>query len=549
MRKLHASVAAERRGGSASPRGHNPPVMRGHAALLWVSCAGFAFAWACHGNDNPNVIYILPDAGDDADAADDVSVDAGEDYYIGVPEGSTNPCSLFDGTDPVAFCIQKRALGAQLSGAYAKTAGVAPSWDSMTGITGTPHSWRDDVGFASSIASFHCSSAIYGDTDLAPQLDAVLPDLAQTIVGELTAAPTGYDGEDYFRLRNAVVGINYVDTAEDATLGDAATIAQLADTFGRNLQGTYAQTVTWDGGDAGTTATLLGTSDGQGHVVYAPAQVVMGAAALLDMAIKHPTDTSAATWVATALSSLQYVWARGRDTVSGLFYQQLVTSGDPGHDALGQGSPTPDALLTDVQAEAVLGFARVQDRLNTLMQAGDAGMDGSTLGQAVYWQDATTIVQALATANLFDGTMSPSQPPPPGAFMAAFIPSTAATDTNKTTIGNAWLLGGFGRVAVGLVSHLSDVVLGQLRAALIEESPPNSSLYSVVTDMGGSSIQTAYLQAASKSYGYDVLFSPDGGTGGQDPTATSYRSDAVAAMVEGFTQLWIDAANPVSCSP
>jgi hypothetical protein len=243
------------------------------------------------------------------------------------------------------------------------------------------------------------------------------------------------------------------------------------------------------------------------------------------------------------------VWAHGRDATTGLFYQQLVTSGDPGHDALGQGAPTPDALLTDVQAGAVLGLARAQDLASSL-QALDAGADGSVGAPPPYWGQATTIVQALATTGMFDGTITPPAPHTPGAFMEAFIPATAAMDQNKTTLGNAWLLGGFHRVASGMVSQLSDVVLGQLRAALIQQKPANSSLYSVVTNASGSgSIQTAYLRASSKDFHYALLFSPDGGTGSQEPAATSYRSDAVAAMVEGFTQLWIGRASPPQCSP
>jgi hypothetical protein len=250
------------------------------------------------------------------------------------------------------------------------------------------------------------------------------------------------------------------------------------------------------------------------------------------------------------------VWARGRDTSTGLFYQQLVTSSDPGHDKPYQGTLANDALLTDVQAEAVLGLSRVQDRVTALAQnapkdggaAGDAG-DSGLPPPLTYFIEAGEIVQALTSVNLFDGATSPPNPAPPGAFMEAFVPSTSVTVTNKTTIGNAWLLGGFHRAAFGAPSKYA-YVLGELRAALVQTMPANSSLYSVVADpTSGIAIQTDYLRAASKDYHFALLFSADGGAGAEEPGSTSYRSDAVAAMVEGLTQLWIGRQNPPQCSP
>jgi hypothetical protein len=548
--------------------------MRRTLALTCLSFASLGLVWACTSN-NPASTGSTSDAGDDSSEAGE---DGGGGFDVPIipgPDAPTQVCKLSDTSDPVALCVEKQALQYQLAGAYSKATGVAPSWDAITGAVtaGAGHSWRDDVGFASSIASYHCSSGVYGDNELTPQLDAVMPDLAHTILAELPQAPSGYDGEDYFRLRNAAAGLYYVN---DST--DAVAIAKLADAFGRNLQTTYAQAVTWTpdagggGGDAGgagdggatQTSTLLGTPDGNGHVIYAPAQVIMGAAALLDMAQRAVADAdaggaaNAATWRATALSALDYVWARGRDTSTGLFYQQLVTSSDPGHDKPYQGATLAnDALLTDVQAEAVLGLSRAQDQLTALRQstsdggvtaAGDAG-DASLPPPLTYFIEADQIVQALTSVNLFDGITSPPNPAPPGSFMEAFLPSTPAIVTNKTTLGNAWLLGGFHRAALGAPSKYA-YVLGEMRSALLQEAPANSSLYSVVTDpTSGVAIQTDYLRAASKDFHFARLFSADGGAGAQEPNASEYRSDAVAAMIEGFTQLWIGRQNPPQCSP
>jgi len=517
--------------------------MNRRLTLLVLPLVSAAVAWSCSKNSGTGGGTPAPDAGDEGGS------DAAPDVPLQPPQDSSTGSCTYNGTDPVAFCLQKTVLQNELSDAYAQGKGVSPSWNAM-GMPGSPHSWRDDVGFAASIGAYHCSSSTYGDNQLTPKLDAIMPDLGATIVGELTSAPTGYDGEDYFRLRAAATGLQYAnDTMHAATLG------QLADAFARNLQTTYAQTVTLP---EGGTATVLGTPDGMGNVAYAPAQVIMAAAALVDMASLHASDPDAgadvSTWAATALAAVDYVWARGRDTSTGLFFQQLVTSDDPGHDALGQGMPTPDALLTDVQAEAVFGLARLQDGVNALIAA-DAGVgDASTPTQSMYWNEANAIVQSMVTAGIFDGNIPDDEagipsPVPAGAFMEALVPSTSAIDTNKTTIGNAWLLGAVHRVGVGMLAPLTDVVQPQLLVAVTQQTPANSSLFTVVTDtQTGNPVQTEYLRASSKDFHYATAFSPDGGTGGQEPGATSYRADATAAVIEGLTQLWRGTPNAPPCS-
>lgn len=504
--------------------------MNRRLGLLAVPFVCAALGGAC--SKNAGTTAAPPDGGDD------VGDDATPDVYLPPPqEASTMHCTV-DGLDPVALCLQKTVLQNELTDAYAKGKGIPPTWDAKGMPSGT-HSWRDDVGFAASIGSYHCSSAVYGDNQLTPMLDAIMPDLGAFIVAELTAAPSGYDGEDYFRLRAAGAGLNH---ANDTT--DAATVMQLADTFARNLRTNYAQTVTLPDH---STATVLGTPDGMGHVVYAPAQVIMAAAALVDMARINASDPSAPKWTATAIAAVDYVWSRGRDTNTGLFYQQLVTSSDPDHDALGQGMPTPDALVTDVQAEAVLGLARLQDGMNAMADP-DATPDNK------YWIEANTIFQSLADAGLFDGDLPLSEaglptPPPVGAFMEALVPSTTTKDTNKTTLGNAWILGAIRRVGVGMSSPLLGDLEPQVLAAVTQQTPASSSLFTVVVDtQTGNPVQTDYLRAASKDFQYATAFSPTGGNSGQEPGATSYRADAVAAVIEGLTQLWRGAPQTASCA-
>lgn len=510
-----------------------------------VPCVCAIVVAACSKSSGSGGTPPGPDGGGDV-----VESDAGPDVPIVPPQdGATGSCS-FNGSDPVSFCLQKIVLQEELSDAYAKGKGVPPSWD-VKGTPGSGHSWRDDVSFAASIGAFHCSSAAYGDKTLAPMLDAIMPDLGMLIVQELSTVPSGYDGEDYFRLRAAATGLA---AANDAT--DAPALAQIADAFGRKLQTSYAQTVTLP---EGGTATLLGTPDGMGNVTYAPAQVIMAAAALVDMANVHASDPDAGAdvpaWVQTALAAVDYVWSRGRDPSTGLFFQQLVTSTDPGHDALGQGMPAPDALLTDVQAEAVLGLARLQDAVNALAASDpDAGIDASAIATSAYWNDANTILQGLVMAGLWDGDLAMGEagipnPAPVGAFMEAYVPSTMATGTNKTTLGNAWILGAAHRLRIAATSQLTDSVEPQLVAALTKQTPANSSLFTVLTDMQtGNPVQTDYLRASSKDFHYATVFSADGGAGGQEPGAASYRADAVAAVIEGLTQLWHGVPNAPPCA-
>jgi hypothetical protein len=290
-------------------------------------------------------------------------------------------------------------------------------------------------------------------------------------------------------------------------------------------------------------------------VAYSPSSTVMAAAALLDMANLRASVAdagAAATWASTAQQVLYYVLARGRDPVTGLFYQSLVTSDDPDHDAVGPGTPTDDSMLTETQAWIVLGLARAQDLLATFQATGgnDAGgSDGSVAVQPVYWTAGDDLAGAVTNAGLFDGTPTPSAPPPPGALMEGLILSGQQLLTDKTTVGNAIMLGGFHRVVIGEGSTLS-YQLGEMRAALTQLQPANSSLLSVVTD-AGDPIQQSFLRAASKGFGYAVAYSPGGDGGGEGPEvgATNYRSDAVHAMIEGITQIWYGAAGDTRCAP
>ncbi len=489
--------------------------------------------------------------GDDAsvEAGSEAGDDAGPPEAGPAPDINTNACTLGDGvTDPVALCTQQQVLRAELQYAYAKGQGVAPGWSSVgpayAPLTG--HAWQDDLGLAGALGAFDCSANVYGNTESTAAFGAALNDLATVLLSELQTQPaplqSTYDGEIYFRLRWAQAGYAAISSAT------ASALKALADAYGASLAAQAYAVAPTDGGPAG--GLIIGTQNMDGSVTYAPAQSAMAAAALLDMASLHLNDDAggALGWASPAALVLGYVASRGRDPATGLYYQSLVTSGDPSHDTPVAATPTSDSMLTETQAWIVLALARAQDLADALQAQQDGGADDSGLPlPETYWTSGASLASAMTAASLFDGTASaPSPPTPPGAFMEGLILSSGALLPDKTTIGNAIMLGGFHRVVLGAGSA-QGFQLGELRAALVQFSPAHSSLFTIVTDPQGNPEQQAYLRAGSKAFGYALAYPVDAGA--LEPGAANYRSDATHAMVEGLTQLWHGAQDDVRCAP
>lgn len=532
-------------------------------ASLALACGAASLVWACNNsNDNPQVVIGTDASTDVADTGSDSLL---SDVIGPLPDSTNDTCTLADHkTDPVAICIQEQVLQFELQYAYTKGKGVAPTWSSAAPYgAGTGHRWQDDLGLAGALGAYYCSSEVYGNNNSTAAFGQVLVDLGPVLSAELKASPpAGYDGETYFRLRWAQAAYNYANDPQTAGI-----LQSMADAYGMALAAqAYAvapSAAVGDagggggdagGGDAGAGnpgnpgGVVIGTKNGDGSVAYAPVQTIMAAAALLDMAHLFAPDPDAGAkahgWATTADQVVTYVLARGKDPKTGLFYQSLVTSGDPGHDALGPGQPTSDTFLVDDQAWIALALARAQDLRNSLPVV-DAG-DAATTPVPLYDTAGADLAAALTGANLFDGTTQPSSPAKPGAFLEGLGP--AGILTNKTTTGNAILLGGLHRVATG-AGTAQAYTLGQVRAALTQALPANSSLFSVVTDSNGNPVQQAYLRAGSKSFGYAASYAPDGGAAGQEQGATDYRTDALIAFVEGITQLWHGEANNPVCAP
>jgi hypothetical protein len=549
---------------------------------------------AC-GNGNSGSPGGTPDAHEEFIENNDVNLDVpplpdASGYVCWIPNSGDKTQGV---SDPVLLCTQDQVLGFVLQYAYVKGTGVMSSWSSVppTYTAGTTHDWRDDLGLAAAIGDFHCSATYYGSTVNIAKYDATLVDLRTILASELPNAMKSYDGALYYRMRSASLAFTYVSDGMDR-----AALASAADAWAANVVTSFTTMVTppaSGGTDAGPSdgsappgpVALIGMPNGNGTVTYEPAQSIMAAAALLDMARVHANDPDAgsapAAWTATAQGTLDYVWNRGRDPVTGLFYQKLVTSQDPGHDALAPGGiPTIDAILTDVQGPAVLGLSRAMRALGASVIP-----DGGSQPSQPYARWANQIVGSMTALALFTGQYPPPlcqmcgqgvEPIPQyaGAFLEGYLPSLGAPVPNLTVAGNAYLFGGF-----ALTTALDpNVVPGctfdpnlnlkscnyenlGIRSALDEytQDPSSSTIpaqhttfLTVVTDQNGNVIQQAYLPAVSKDWGYARAFSPDGGGAGGDaglqPAAGDYGTAANLAMIEGLTQLWLVRPNAPACA-
>jgi hypothetical protein len=494
-----------------------------------------ALVGACGGDDSSPAVP-QPDA-----TADSPAPEAGQDSLLSPGQDSaTVLCTLSDMSDPVGLCTQKAVLRSEIENAWVKGQGVAESWDSTTYAADTDdagrflHSWADDVGFASALASYHCSAGIYGDNEIEAEVDTTLADVASLLQTELATPPATYDGEAYLRLRNTQFAL--FDT-NDSTRARA--IAGIADAYARAIA-TFARAVPGggDAGDAGAAGMVLGTPNADGSVTYAAADAVSGAVALLDMAaLSGAADASAeaAAFESTALAVLDTVWSRARDPRTGLFFTTLVTGAGP-TDAIAPGDD--GSLRLDVQARIVLDLVRAHDKLAKLESSdgGDAGPSPD-----VYFQRSAALLDALSSAQMWDG-VAEHDAGTPGTYVEALLPpaapdAAAVALTNRTTAGNALLLGGLRRLSV---AYGNDSLwhARQLRPALLQSAPTHSSLFSVVSGQQG------FFRAASR--GWDFAAAPDGASG-QEPRAQSYRAAAVAAAIEGLTQLWVAQPNELAC--
>jgi hypothetical protein len=431
--------------------------------------------------------------------------------------GPTIRCTLDNGTDPVGLCAQKLVLGTQHKVAFDPKRGVAQSWDATTSVLDTGpgdavlHDLHDDASYAASIARYHKSSGRYGDDEITGLLDADLVALVPILQAELAPLPAEYAGELYADLRTAAGGLR---VAEHNDLADP--IDALADAYGRAVFDTFY--VALAAGDGGAPDGVIGAAAGGGATAYAPADVATGALALLDLAVRHTAaePAKAATWQQAAVSALDHLWLRARDPATGMYFRALVTSADPGHDALpaaAPGDPPGDALLADVQARVALALVRAQD----LADHNPAELAAVAAYPFEIHAEAAIAAVNAAAAGLWNTSAA--------GYAEGFVPSTSARLGDEPTRANALLLASIHRASLMGNTPFS-TQFKPLRALFTDRTPAHTSLLSVVPD------QTGYFRAAPP--GFD--FTAD--DAGAAPRRKSYFSASIAAAVEGLTELW-----------
>ncbi len=472
-----------------------------------LCASGFAFLAAC-GSD-PQAQPIAPDAAEAAVAADTASPPTSN---VPGEDASRRSCKLDDGSDPLALCIQKAVLRGQHESALT-TNGVVASWDSTsfrpdTDDAGVPlHDVHDDVAYAASIARYHDSSGRYGDTEYTLTLDVDLVKLAPVLKDGLKTLPQEYGGDLYWQLRTATGGLRFIDHKDEADALDL-----VAEAYARAI---YTQHFFSSGmdGDGGPLDGVLATDSVT--LEYAPADVVTGALALLDMASRHAVDdpANAARWQDAARVAIEHVVAHGREPVTKMYLRSLratlpgtgATLDDTSH------APLPaDLLSTDVAATIALALVRAQD----LVVKNPSGLAKvSTYPFEAHAEEA--IASLNGTPSLWDATAF--------GYVDGYVPSATTLITSKSTRANALLFAAIHRASrVGAATYAKQ--LKPLRTLLAERLPPNTTFFSVASDQPG------YFRTVSSTFGFLAA------DGGPPPRAKSYFSSATAAVIEGFSE-------------
>jgi hypothetical protein len=538
---------------------------------------------------------------DASDAPSDQPIgDSGEDTNDGGIQCTfAKDCTNF--VDPVDFCILRSVLLNQHQIGFTPTAGTYASWNYLTlspdvnpATKAKIHDFHDDAAYGASCAAFHNWAVLYSDPQ---ELDADLEALAPILEAELKTLPAEYDGELYFNLRSVADGLTNLDYPSDA-----AKINAIADKYARQIFSTYSFDLPLAGSDGGSAeggAEAGGGSDGGADgsadggpadsgmpdatsssdaggdpryagdgiigvnqepstgvagILYQPASVASAAYALIDLAQRNPADSDYPMWIAAARKALDHIHNRARDSVTGLYYSSLFTTGGI-TDPLGSLSTPTNLLSTEVQAKVLLYLLNSQQLVvaSTMPSGGggdgDGAVDAGELGTLKSLEDfpflprTTSLLGALQF--LWDGayTAEGGIAPVPlgdtgfGGFMDGYLPSTSQVLTTKTTRTNAYMFAVMRLQFIATTGPLEGIPPtpaegeeGQaLRVLLSNEDAgselmnftPNRSFLSVVTS------QQAYFETATQGFKLPKNTS-------ETPTAQSYTAADIAAVVQGF---------------
>lgn len=513
--------------------------LRRASSVALLSCVTCVLAGCSNGDSSASPADSAVDTFDEAFAHPDTPFDGGPSPDV----APVKHCTLDNGTDPVALCTQKFVFQQWHDVAVIKSLGIAQSWDSTSFLPdkdssgAVMHDVRDDVLFAAASARYLSSAALYGDTEIQTQVHDDFKWIVAKIETEL-AKPDPSNVDLYGELRDVAQELRDLS---DTT--NAAAIDAIADAIGAGIYdaswhelgpivppGGDAGDAGADAGDAGGDAIfdstkadvpsdappdvplvdgILGTRATGGGFDYVSWKAAYGAAALLDMAARHPTDAKAIGWQRAALATIDHLQRRARDATTSLLFDELVTSSDPDHDTLAGAAPN-DALLTETQAGFAIALSRAQ-----------AVVDGakSTLAPTVVAYplaiDGAAVLEAMEGAHVWDADK--------GGYLQGWVPSTSSTIPFKTTRGNALMFAAIHRLNTRASAPKSAAHLKSLRTILLQRIPFNTSLLSVVPD------QASWLVATSPSFDFAGL---------TDPRAKSLFSSANAIACEGLWEQW-----------
>ncbi len=493
------------------------------AAVAAASCGGGSSS----GSSTTSSTSGLGGAGGGGGASGGSDAGDLDDFQAPPDAGPVVSCTLDNGGDPVAFCVQKTVLSAAHQAALVASVGVVSSWDSTTFAPDRDasgvilHDVRDDAAYAAAASRFHKSAEAYGDTELSPTLDADLVMLAPRIVTQLATVPASAGGGLYADLRTAAGGLRYLSQDDLAKSLDTAAEAVGSALYTAHFTALAGSPSDAGAGDGGVGDGILGTPSGAGGAVaYDSAEAAEGALALLDLAARHATDdpTAAQGYLAAATATFEHLHAHARDTASGLYFSSLVTSGDADHDALAPatGDAPADALSTDVQARVAIALLRAQGLVNDnpTALAGVASYPFEARG------DEVLAALHAPSLGLHDATT--------GAYRAAYVASTKSTSGGFSTRAHALLFAAIHRSSV-MGSNPYTAELPLLRALLTAALPAHSSLLSVVDN------QLDYFDEVPVGFSFDAA---DAGAG----HPKSYTMAALAAVTDGLTEQWLTAS-------
>jgi hypothetical protein len=490
-------------------------------ASFWLGFTGTGlFAASCGGDDSSGA----PDAASDTTAPESATPDT---PVPPSPDATKAACNLGNGDDPVALCTQKLVLGAIHDAALKLPAGVAPSWDRTTGTPDPDaHDLRDDAAYAAACTNYAQSATRYGDTEISSTLLADFAAITPILKNELGTIPDEYSGQLYTRVRDVAIGARYVLDNAGGTAFDA-----IGDQIGAKIFGHFIALAGPDGGvvdagdagDAGAEADAGFTLPGDGVLAsdatnrdYAPEDVATGALALVDMAVRHPSDPSAGAWALAAVESFEHLHTRARSP-SGAYYRLLMPSGAPDHDDLSPRAPAPQDLLA-TETTAAVAYA--------LFRASDLVTNNATLAPIIPIAGYDFIARANAALASLHGTPS-FYDADKGGYFEGVLAGSGAVLPNKPTRANALMLGALHRATALRVSPYTKQAK-TTRTVVGATSPIGAGLLATSLE------QKAYFELVAK----DFSGPPSDLDGSVDPHPNSYVSAASLLAVDALNDGW-----------